>query len=314
MRIAYVGNFEPPWSTENDIRIALESMEHQVIQLQENKTKPMVLRRTALNCDLLLWTSTWDEAQPLGETLDTIHELAKAGIPSVAYHLDTFWQTSRSKRKWWRNPMWRMSHVFTADGDWQHEYELSGIHHHWLPAGVRHTAAIDGVPRREFMCDVAFVGNDGVDYHREWPYRRTLILALEDMCIRNGWSFKNPGGRQPKVPRDQMADFYASAKVTVGDSLCLKKEASSYWSDRAYEAPARRGLLIMPNLPLLNDEYDGALPMYPWGDFHNLEQQVGRFLESPGARALVTDDTTAAARESHTYVNRMETIFEKVIT
>lgn len=324
MRIAYVGNFEPEWSTENDVRIALESMGHDVVCLQENRVRPRVLERSALESELLLWTSTWDSGQPLPETLDTLHKLAKAGIPSAAYHLDTFWQTTRDKRKWWRNPMWRMAHVFTADGDWQHEFELSGIHHHWLPAGIRHTAAVDGVVRDEFRCDVAFVGSHGIGYHSEWPYRYELTTALREMCKRNRWSYRNPGGIHEKIGRADMADFYASAKVTVGDSLCLRREATTYWSDRVYEATGRGGLLIMPEIKLLHaeDQFAGWMPTYPWGDFNQLEEIVGYLLEQMkehrlSKRPSVGDqrsmECTDITRERHTYVNRMNAILERVI-
>jgi hypothetical protein len=315
VRVAYVGNFIPEWSTENDIRIALESLGHEVVQLQEHKAKPRMVKAIALESDLLLWTTTWDDAQPLPDTLDTLHELGKKGIPSAAYHLDTFWQTSRGGRRWWRNPMFRLQHVFTADGDWDHEYIASGIHHHYLPAGVRHTACEEGTPQRQWICDVAFAGSDGVGYHDEWPYRHMLICELEAMCQRNGWTFRNPGGRQDKIDRPHMADFYASCKVVIGDSLCTKKELSSYWSDRAYEAPGRHAFLIMPELPLLNapDQYAGNMPMYPWGDWARLEEIIGTYLDNDAARAQVANVNAQNVKMNHTYHSRMATLLEEVM-
>ena len=34
--IAYIGNFEPFWSTENHVKLSLEELGHKVIPLQEN--------------------------------------------------------------------------------------------------------------------------------------------------------------------------------------------------------------------------------------------------------------------------------------
>jgi hypothetical protein len=38
MKIGYIGNFEPEWSTENDVRKAFEHLGHEVVKLQEDKT------------------------------------------------------------------------------------------------------------------------------------------------------------------------------------------------------------------------------------------------------------------------------------
>ena len=96
---------------------------------------------------------------------------------------------------------------------------------------------IRGTFKEEYACDVAFVGSNGEGYHTDvWTYRKELVDYIRLMCQRHGWSFKNPGGDEPKIARgEQMNDFYASAKVTIGDSLCLKKENSHYWSDRVDE-------------------------------------------------------------------------------
>lgn len=315
MRVAYCGNFSPEWSTENDVRLAFEHLGHEVVQLQENQTSPGQLRDAALSSDLLLWTSTWDNIA-LYEALDVFVECARQGIPTATLHLDTFWSTARGGRKWWREAMFHTAHVFTADGDHQDKWRALGINHHWLRPGVRHSACYIGEFREEFACDVAFAGSDarprGQGYHPEWTYRCDLVDQLEAMCERNGWSFRNPGGRQPKVERGQMNDFYASAKVTVGDSLCFAKRKARYWSDRAYEAPGRGGLLVMPQIHALDVDYDGQLPMYPWGDWAALEGIVAGLLADDAKRALTVKETHGIASERHTYVNRVTELLETV--
>lgn len=311
-RIAYVGNFGPAWSTENDVRIALESLGHDVIPLQENAVSYSELGRQAMTSDLLLWTGTWDDAFPLDAVLDVFHSCAAAGIPTATYHLDTFWSTERGGRKWWLAPMFHTGTIFTADGDHEADWAALGKRHRWLRPGVRHTATDLGAPRDAYACDVAFVGSDGHGYHPEWHYRIELVDALEAMCARNGWTFRNPGGRQPKVDRGHMNDFYASAKVTVGDSLCPLREASHYWSDRAYEAPGRGGLLVMPQIDALVADYDNCLPTYPWGDFDTLEQIIAGLLADEGERERVRSTCHRIARQHHTYANRMRDLLEAV--
>lgn len=318
--VTYVGNFEPEWSTENDVRRAFEELGYEVTCLQENKTNVRTIQAAASQSDLLLWTGTWDDLFSLDEVRDVTHDLAKAGVPSACYHLDTFWETSRGGRRWWRHPMFAMGHVFTADGDSERRWEDMGVRHRWLRPGVRHDACYVGEAREEYACDVALVGSNGKGYHEDvWPYRRDLVLALEEMCDRRGWGWRNPGGEPDKpdngkVPRDgRMNDFYASAKVTVGDSLCPLKDDSLYWSDRAYEAPGRGGLLVMPQINELLHDYEGNMAMYPWDDFGALERVVEFLLDDEGYRAKLREANHEVAKRDHTYVNRVEEILEVVI-
>lgn len=326
MRVAYIGNFEPEYSTENDVRKAFEHLGNEVIQLQENKFNINFLNPA--DFDLLLITSTWDNAIPLDKWLDLMHRCAKEGKPTATIHLDTFWGTSRGGRKWWLNPMFHTAYIFTADGDYEKEWKLFGKNHIWLPPAVRHDAAHFGKFREEYACDVAFVGSNGIGYHEDvWKYRKELVDNLRDMCQRNGWSFKNPGGDDPKIDRgEDMNDFYASAKVTVGDSLCLKKEDSLYWSDRVPEATGRGGFLIMPQIDeirehwtnwetLQNGDVAGVslFPMYKWGDFENLEAEVAHQLrDGAGQYEAIKKFNQKITAERHTYVNRAQTILKEV--
>lgn len=310
MRIAYIGNFEPEYSTENDVRKAFEYLGHEVLALQENKPFSFDVE----NIDFILITSTWDDAFPLTEWLKIVRACALRGVPTATLHLDTFWGTSRGGRQWWLNPMFHTAYIFTADGDYEKEWKLFGKNHIWLPPAVRHDAAHFGKYREEYACDVAFVGSNGVGYHEDvWGYRKELVDKLREMCKRNGWSFRNPGGDDPKISRGEgMNDFYASAKVTVGDSLCLKKEDSKYWSDRVPEATGRGGFLIMPRIKALEE---WMIPQYDWGDWEHLEYLVKRYLTDPDAqtfrkRAIETNLEITA--KHHTYVNRVQTILKEV--
>lgn len=313
MRIAYIGNFEPEYSTENDVRKAFEHLGHEVIRLQENDASEVIKVRE-YNFDLLLITGTWDcTAEILAEYITMFKECAKRGIPTATLHLDTFWGTSRGGRRWWLHPMFHTAYIFTADGDYQKEWKLFGKNHIWLPPAVRHTAVGKGHYRKDYACDVAFVGSSGQGYHEDvWPYRKELVDNLRSMCERNGWSFKNPGGDDPKVNRnDDLNDFYASAKVTVGDSLCLSRENSRYWSDRVTEATGRNGLLVMPEIEALVSIYP-QMPKYSWGDFKGLEELVDLLLDDEDLRTEVADSCFNITAADHTYVNRAQTILETV--
>ncbi|WP_274919617.1 glycosyltransferase family protein [Streptomyces sp. WZ-12] len=307
MRVAYVGNFKPAYSTENDVRKAFEFLGHQVIPLQENSTRWARVRETALASDLLLWTGTWDDAQPLRESLDTLRRCAMAGVRTATLHLDIFHGSDRGARQWWLHPMFFTSHVFTADGSHQDRWRDMGVNHHWLRPGIRHDAAHFGKAHARHACNVAFVGSNGNGYHsKAWPYRKQVVDSLRLMCVRNNWSWRNPGGDHPKVERGEaLNDFYASAGVTVGDSLCLDHEKTLYCSDRVYETTGRGGYLIMPEIDFLKGDFDGLLPMYKWGDFDNLERIIEHALVDHQARSSARSRMHRIVLERHTYVHRV---------
>ena len=209
--------------------------------------------------------------------------------------------------------MFHTAYIFTADGDYQKEWKLYGKNHIWLPPAVRHSAAHFGAFKEEYACDVAFVGSNGEGYHTDvWTYRKELVDYIRLMCQRNGWTFRNPGGDEPKIARgEQMNDFYASAKVTIGDSLCLKKENSHYWSDRVPEATGRGGLLIMPKIEAIKNIYKD-MPTYEWGNFNQLDTIVEELLKDEGRRKAITEKTQAITAKNHTYVNRIRQIIKEV--
>jgi len=317
LRICYIGNFGPEYSTENDVRKAWEHLGHEVIQAQENDLDWNQL--WSYEYDLLLVTGTWADVAPLEQWLDLYKGCADRNIPTCTLHLDTFWSTSRGGRKWWLEPMFHTAYIFTADGDYQDKWKALGKTHIWLPPAIRHDACHPGTYREEYACDVAFVGSNGTGYHEDvWSYRKELISALKEMCDRNGWSFRNPGGELDKpdagkiMRNDDMNDFYASAKVTVGDSLCLNKKQSRYWSDRVPEATGRGGFLIMPQIDELRSIYNMSLPDYPWGDFDMLEWTIKTFLEDDKMREGMRNNCFEKTKEKHTYVNRVQTILETV--
>lgn len=314
MICSYIGNFEPEWSTENDVRKAFEYLGWQVIQLQEDKADPLAVREACLQSDLVLWTSTWDTAQPLAESIDTLRQCAMKGIPTATLHLDLFWGSGRGDRKWWLNPMFQTRFVFTADGSHQADWVKLGIDHYWLKPAVRHDAAHFGKFRQEYACDVGFLGSNGDGYHEEvWPYRKELLNYIRQMCQRNGWTFRNPGGDEPKIARSEdRNDFYASAKVTVGDSLCIDKEKSLYCSDRVYEATGCGGLLIMPKIDFVDLDFAGDMPMYNWGDFEGLEKLVRLYLENSKQNELTRNLNQNTTAKGHTYVNRIKELLERV--
>jgi hypothetical protein len=109
-----------------------------------------------------------------------------------------------------------------------------------------------------------------------------------------------------------MTDFYHAAKVTVGDSLCFDREYARYWSDRVYEATGRGGVLVMPHIDVLDAQFGGVLPMYPWGDWKALEAIVGRLVGDSGERDRVAAACRGVTGRDHTYLSRVDELLEVI--
>jgi len=89
--IAYIGNFECPFSTENEIRYALEEkLGQRVVKLQENKvvTDEVVTAARERGARLLLWTHThnWEMVGRISQE-KMLAELRSTGLKTASVHL-----------------------------------------------------------------------------------------------------------------------------------------------------------------------------------------------------------------------------------
>lgn len=250
VRVLYVGNYRHPWCTETHLARELEGLGRDVVRMQEppgggnlGTVDAIEHAVEAYRPDLVMWTRTW--SLPRAAT-DLWRRLERRGIVTASYHLDLYLGLQRES-KMADDPFWTTQHVFTPDGDpgSARTFAARGINHHWSPPAVVSDECTPGTFRAEFAHDVVFVGS--YDYHPEWPWRRELCDWLAETY---GPRFRRYGGGTTPGPiRGQdLNDLYASAKVIVGDSLCLPGRVN-YWSDRLFETIGRGGFLLMPTVP-----------------------------------------------------------------
>jgi hypothetical protein len=305
-RVAIVGNHRWRWSAEQDWADGFRLNGWDVTEVDEREATGNEIVRIASRSDLLLWISSSDRHP------QDVMRRCRTKTVTVAWHADLFFGLNRGN--WRSSPMWAAEHVLTADGNPDNDWASLGVNRHeWLLPGVRDRwTSSPGRLREAFRCDVAFVGSAGGGYHRQWPYRSQLLERLSEMADRNGWTFLNPGGSSRRVERNQrMTDFYRSARVTVGDSLCLQQQGSRYWSDRVYEATGRGGVLIMPRIEELATQFP-MMPMYNWSDWFGLEGTISRLLADARERDLVRAECQNVTRSGHTYSHRVRQLLEAV--
>lgn len=307
MRVAYLGNFGVPYSTESHVAASLESLGHTVERIQEGETRALDVPARTKGADVFLWTQTYGLAVTGGDIDDRAEMLVRIDAPTVAFHLDRWWGLGRETQVA-EEPFFRCDYVFTADGGHDEEWEKLGINHHWLPPAVYHAEAYDGNSRAEYSCDVVFVGSWRSYGHEEWwPTRRRM---LEKAKRRYGRHFKTFPLRQA-VRGKNLTDLYASCKVAIGDS-CLAGNPSRYWSDRVPETLGRGALLVHPNVEGLRETHP-YLPVYEPGDFERMVDLVDYYLHEPQAREEARCLNSEDARANHTYRNRMQVVLDTVL-
>ena len=294
-RVLYIGNFAPPFSTENHVAASLRELGVQVVQAQENALSVEALDRMARDVDLLLYTKTWGLRGP-----GALRWITDLPIPTVSYHLDLYAGLPRG-RDLRNDPFWRTTHVFTPDGGSEDFFRAQGIRHHYLRAGVYGAECHLAEPDPGRAADVCFVGSS--EYHPEWPYRRRLLDFLRETYGRR---FVKHGSPESCVRGEDLNRLYASVKVVVGDSLCLGFDHPYYWSDRIYETLGRGGFLIHPYIFGLEQELVDRehVVYYPFGDLGALRRLIDHYLVHDDEREAIRKRGHAAVKASCTYVHR----------
>lgn len=305
MRIIVIGNFEAPFSTENDWAWTYEKMGHEVIKLQENQaTTDEIWKEAQKGADLVHYVHThgWKTPGTFGIE-ELLKKLKLIGITTIGVHLD-YWRGLDREKDVGTHPWWKCEYIFTADGGSNDWYREKGINHYYLKAGVVERDCYLGTPREEYKHDVIFVGSKG--YHSEWQYRAELIDFLRETY---GDRFVHYGGDGKEVIRGKdLNDLYASAKVVVGDSLCLGFNHPDYFSDRLFETTGRGGFIIFPDIKGIEECYvlGEEIVLYKFGDFNMLQNLIDYFVKADKTRERIKLAGFEKTKDRHTYTKRAE--------
>lgn len=308
-RIAYLGNFSVPYSTENDMASAMETIGHEVRRIQEGQPWDQILYQ-AVGAEIFWWTQTKSLAdkQPIEDRVNGITDLS-LDMPTVATHLDLWFGLGREDQLR-AEPYFRCRHVFSADGDHDDEFAALGINHHWLPPAVNYDECRFIAPRPEYQRDVAFVGGwDGYG-HEEWrPSRDAMLDRLRrDLGERfECWPLRG----QPAVRQLNLNALMASTKIIIGDS-CFATTARWYVSDRYFETVGRGGFLLAPAVPALVEmlEPQAHAVYFEPGNLDDMMDGVRFWLDHDERRELIRERGMRYVRANHTYVNRVEQVID----
>lgn len=302
--IGFIGNFEVPYSTENDRKWSLEKLGHTVIPFQENTTNNYDLFSAMGELDLLIYSHThgWDI-----HLLEAIFATYKDfGVPTASVHLDR-WAWLDREKDIGTEATWFTEYQFMADGSPEavELYKKHNLNWHWLKPGVVERDCYMAEPDRErFPHEIIFVGSKG--YHPEYPGRPELIEWLQKTY---GDRFAHHGGDgiMGTIRGKDLNTLYASAKVVVGDS-CFGGRPR-YWSDRIPETTGRGGFLIHPAVEGL--DHDGV-STYESGDFDGLKKEIEFALANTELRKAWQLRGHEWTKNNATYTIRAKEILEVI--
>jgi len=313
MQIAFLGNFEAPYSSENHHARTLESLGHDVVRIPEGEFGARISAQ-ARTADLFVWVHSHGWPPTKGVPINyVLHQLQAREIPCVTYHLDLYFGIPERFRDYEKHPyMTELDHFFTCDPPLV-EYLNSNpdikTMGHYLTAGVLKDECYLADPLIK-RYPIIFVGS--YNYHRAWPYRRQLIDWLKETYPDRFAGFGPNFGRVMRG--HDLNQLYASSKVVVGDSYSPGFSYAGYWSDRIPETLGRGGFLIHPRIGGIDEFYTDRehLVLYDYGDFNQLDELINYYLEHDDEREKIRVAGHAHVKANHTFTNRWQQILRTV--
>jgi hypothetical protein len=308
--IAFLGNFRVDYSTEFHHAASLQALGHNVIKLQETKATSEEILKVALESDLFVWVHTHGWNTPGDLSMARVLKRIKAkNISTMTYHLD-LWLGLGRESDLDKDPVYKyIDHFFTVDkqmAQWLNNN--TAVKGHYLQAGVYEDECyIDDTDENR---NVIFVGSKG--YHPEWKYRPYLIQWLKQSFGRH---FEHWGGDGLGVKRGhELNKLYASAKVVVGDTLCINYNYPYYWSDRVYETIGRGGFIIHPYIKGMEEHFEDKkhLVFYEYRNMKQLKELVSYYLTHDEEREAIRKQGHEHVKQNHTYTNRWQTILQSI--
>lgn len=325
LRVALIAQFTVEHATGNDLKDTLESLGVDVWPLQEQDQVAWQALIDAIEVgegpDAVIWnrTPTLAAAIRLETRYLMLDTAVRAGVPTIAFHLDRWWGLKR-EHEVFRDPYFRCQYVFTADGHDPGRWKAAEVNHFWSPPAIAARNCVKGTLVPHLAAEVVFIGT-WWGYHREWGHREDLILWLQRYYGRAFLAI--PTVRQAQIRGQAFTDQVASARVIVGDSCLVPDENgpwTNYCSDRVFEVPGRGGFLVHPYVrgicwPDAEDTLmvpGQHLACWNLGDFEAMRDVINHYLVQDHERRKVVDDGYNHVLAHHTYTHRIKAVFDTV--
>lgn len=239
MKVIYLGNHNNPENvsdtTEKHITYAFEKLGHEVICLDENEANITDILKIEKPDLFFFHKGGLHKNIPLdlmGKLL--CHLTCKKAF----WYFDKVFYERRQSEPYIEEMLKYVDAGFLTDGTWIRRHKYKNLH--WLNQGIGAEDKVIGKFRKEYECDVAFLGS---------PYgeERMEFVALLQQKYGNKFKvFQN-------VFNKDLYDLSVSAKVIVAPPYPSEE---FYWSSRFYMTLGSGGFLVHPDLYGLKEEFE----------------------------------------------------------
>lgn len=303
MTIGFIGNFIPPFSTENDRKWSFEQLGHTVIAFQENQTTASELINAVGKLDMLIYSHTHDPSYIIKDLIYVFELYKEASVPTVSVHLDR-WAWLKRVEDVSKEATWFTEYIFMADGSPEavQLYKKHNLNWHYLPGGVIERDCYIAEPDYDkFPYEIVFTGSR--QYHKEYPFRSQLIDWLHNTYGDGFGHYGNDGIRVVRLA--ELNTLYSTAKIVVGDS-CFGGRPY-YVSERYQEVRGRGGFLIHPHVEGL--ETNGVAD-YEHSNLNSLKWTIDYYLARNDERESMRKVGHEWVKNNETYTNRVREMLD----
>lgn len=138
MKIAMLGNFHVPYSSESHHARTLESLGHLVCPIQEGTSGDVVINQSQ-DADLFVWIHSHGATPTTMISIARVlNHLRQFGVPMITYHLDLYYGIPARFNEYRDHPfMTDLDHFFSVDPplvEWLNTHTATKAH--YLTAGV----------------------------------------------------------------------------------------------------------------------------------------------------------------------------------
>lgn len=287
MKILYLANFENTGSdrTEKHIKHAFEELGHEVIPIDEKDNTKILDYQ---DVDLFLFHKAG-----VGKNIDlgTFAKILCNMIPTkVGWYFD---KIEGKRSNFVETCAMYCDHLFLTDDTWRRRRKYKNVH--CLKQGIGDEDKVVGKKRKEYECDIAFVGSI---YGEREKWARQLKSVYGDKI-----KFFN------NVFNEDLYDLCASAKIILAPKYPSNE---FYWSSRIYMILGSGGFLVHPDLYGLKNEFEEGKHFAGYRSSEEMILTIEYFLKNEKERKQIQKQGHEQCLKVATYKKRVEQMLNTI--
>lgn len=212
-----------------------------------------------------------------------------------------------------------IDHLFISNSGQIEHYKKLGIPQvSFLPqAGIRLTS-MPVKPKKEYECDIGFIGQANLQGESpRWYSRRTELL---NYLVSEGYNIKffPPLDLQKKYNENRkkytedLPSIIASCKITIQAMSDQCHNTLHYSSNRLYYALSLGSCFLCWNFSGLTDVFDPEIHLDTFNNVIQAKEKIDYYLNDNITRNQLRDQAFSYAQQKHLFIHRWQDLIESV--